>query len=327
MASPLPPSSEQFEYDYWRAAPKVAERLSALPSHQIPDDQFRLLAENIPTLCWIANGDGFIVWYNRRWHDYCGTKPAEMEGWGWQSVHDPQVLPAVMERWQQSIANGEPFEMTFPLRGADGVFRPFLTRVQPVRDASGQVVRWFGVNTEIAAQHAAEQALRESEERLRIVQAAGGIGSSDYDLQRDQAACSEEWYRIHGLPTETPINLERMSSIIVPEDWPRVTQTLEQSIAQREPLTVEYRIIRPDDGELRWLMSSATMVLDDEGQPWRFIGGVVDITERTLAAEAIRDSEERLRLVLNAAPGGFYAVDREGKYHPRQPRVSGHARL
>lgn len=51
-----------------------------------------------------------------------------MEGWGWQSVHDPEQLPSVMERWQQSIITGEPFEMTFPLRGADGIFRPFLTR-------------------------------------------------------------------------------------------------------------------------------------------------------------------------------------------------------
>ena len=67
-----------------------------------------------------------------------------MEGWGWQSVHDPQALPEVMERWKASIATGEPFDMTFPLRGADGRFRSFLTRVQPLKDAArsrGAVVR------------------------------------------------------------------------------------------------------------------------------------------------------------------------------------------
>ncbi|MBA3525420.1 MAG: PAS domain S-box protein, partial [Sphingomonas sp.] len=301
-----------FQHQYWRSARLLEERLPPLSPDAITDDQFKLAADNIPTLCWIANGDGYIVWYNRRWHEYCGTSPAEMEGWGWQSVHDPQMLPAVMERWTQSVATGEPFEMIFPLKGADGNFRPFLTRVQPVRDASGEVVRWFGVNTEIAAQHAAEQALRESEERLRIVQAAGRIGSVDYDLQRDEAICSEEWYELYGLPSGTPIKLERLSSVVIPEDWPRVTQTLEQAIAERQPLNVEYRIIRPDNGELRWLMSSATMLLDSEGQPWRYVGGVVDITERTLAAQTVRETAERLRLVLDAAPGGFYAVDREG---------------
>jgi PAS domain S-box-containing protein len=130
---------------------------------------FRALADNLPTLCWIADGNGWIFWYNRRWHEYCGTTPEQMEGWGWQSVHSPDELPTVMARWQASIATGEPFDMVFPLRGADGLFRPFLTRAQPVRDANGTVSRWFGMNTEIAALQDAEQALRQSEERFRKV--------------------------------------------------------------------------------------------------------------------------------------------------------------
>jgi len=125
------------------------------------NDDFRLFADNLPILAWMANADGYIFWYNRRWHEYCGTAPAEMEGWGWQSVHDPAVLPDVLARWRASIAIGSPFEMTFPLRGADGVFRPFLTRVQPVRDEAGQIMRWFGTNTDVSAQVAAEQRLRE----------------------------------------------------------------------------------------------------------------------------------------------------------------------
>ncbi len=306
------PLLEEFQNQYWRSAPLLNDQLAPLSADSIPEDQFKLIADNIPVLCWVANGDGYIVWYNRRWHEYSGTTPAEMEGWGWQAVHDPEVLPSVMERWTESIATGEPFEMTFPLRGADGVFRPFLTRVQPLCDATGDVVRWIGVNTEISAQQSAEQALRESEERLRLVQAAGRIGSFDYDVQIDQAVCSNEWYEVYGLPIGTPVSLEAMRSVIVSEDWLLVTETLERAIAERTPLSVEYRIERPDTGELRWLSSSGTMVLDPEGRPWRYVGGVVDITERTLDAQACRDSEERLRLVLDAAPGGFYAVDCEG---------------
>ena len=109
----------------------------------------------------MANADGYIFWYNRRWHEYCGTTPAQMQGWGWQSVHDPAVLPEVLARWGASIATGASFEMTFPMRGADGVFRPFLTRVQPVRDDAGQVTRWFGTNTDVSAQATAEERLHE----------------------------------------------------------------------------------------------------------------------------------------------------------------------
>ncbi len=114
--------------------------------------KFRLLAETIPQLAWIARGDGHIVWYNRRWYDYTGTTAEQMEGWGWQIVHDPTVLPAVLDRWRASLATGEPFEMEFPLKGADGQLRPFLTRVAPLRDASGQVVQWFGTNTDVTDQ-------------------------------------------------------------------------------------------------------------------------------------------------------------------------------
>ena len=130
------------------------------------EQQFRTLADSIPTLCWSAGPNGAISWYNQRWYDYTGTRPEQMEGWGWQSVHDPAVLPEVLERWSRSIATGETFEMVFPLRGADGRFRPFLTRVQPVRNQGGAVVGWFGTNTDISAQREAEEALRRLADEL-----------------------------------------------------------------------------------------------------------------------------------------------------------------
>ena len=130
------------------------------------EQQFRSLADSIPTLCWSAAADGAITWYNQRWYDYTGTSVEQMAGWGWQAVHDPAVLPAVMDRWMDAIATGEPFEMVFPLRGADGLYRPFLTRVQPVFDREGRVVRWFGTNTDISVQQDAEESLRRQADEL-----------------------------------------------------------------------------------------------------------------------------------------------------------------
>jgi PAS domain S-box-containing protein len=75
--------------------------------------QFRTLANAIPQLCWMANADGWIFWYNQRWFEYTGTSAEQMEGWQWKSVHDPEVLPKVLERWQASIQTGQCFEMTF----------------------------------------------------------------------------------------------------------------------------------------------------------------------------------------------------------------------
>jgi PAS domain S-box-containing protein len=126
--------------------------------------QLRTLADAIPTLAWMAHPDGHIFWYNQRWYDYTGATPQAMEGWGWQSVHDPEMLPQVLERWRNSINTGEPFEMEFPLKGADSSFRSFLTRVIPLKDEQGRVLRWFGTNTDVEE---LRRALREAEDANR----------------------------------------------------------------------------------------------------------------------------------------------------------------
>lgn len=145
---------------------------------------FQMLGDFIPQLVWMANPDGWIYWYNKRWYEYTGTTPSEMEGWGWQAVHDPEELPKVMERWQASIQTGEPFEMVFPLRGADGVFRPFLTRIVPARDEQGRVVRWFGTNTDISEQRAAELALGKSLKREQMISEIVGYIRSEIGLEK-----------------------------------------------------------------------------------------------------------------------------------------------
>ena len=129
---------------------------------------FRALANSSANLAWMARPDGWIYWYNDQWYEYTGTTPADMEGWGWERVHDPAALPAVKERWLQSIATGAPFEMVFPLRRADGLFRRFLTRVNPVRDARGQVVHWFGTNTDVENERRAAELNAELRERERL---------------------------------------------------------------------------------------------------------------------------------------------------------------
>ena len=145
----------------------VTERHRAEAALRDSEERFQAMANGIPQLAWMAEADGHIFWYNQRWYDYTGTTAQEMEGWGWQSVHDPARLPAVLEGWKGSIASGQPFDMEFPLRGADGKLRMFLTRVMPVKDVDGRVVRWFGTNTDISERKLAEERLERLAEEVQ----------------------------------------------------------------------------------------------------------------------------------------------------------------
>ena len=127
---------------------------------QVKAAEFEALAENVRHLAWIADADGNITWYNKRWYFYTGTTLQSMQGWGWRDVHHPdhvdRVLRDVGERWKR----GESWHDIYLLRSAEGEYRPFLTQAEPIRDRSGRLVRWFGTNTDITPQQDAEQQLR-----------------------------------------------------------------------------------------------------------------------------------------------------------------------
>jgi len=138
-------------------------RLREAHDHQRDEaeNMLRRFINNLPELAWSAQPDGSIDFYNQRWYDYTGTTFEEMRGWGWDKVHDAEHLPRVVAAWKRSLKTGEDFEMEFPLRRFDGEFRWFLTRVRPVKDGSGKIVRWFGMNADI---HDKREATRKLEE-------------------------------------------------------------------------------------------------------------------------------------------------------------------
>jgi PAS domain S-box-containing protein len=161
----------------------ISARRSAEDTLRQSEEVLRALANTIPQLAWMAQADGAIVWFNERWFDYTGTTPDQVVGWGWQSTCEPSVLPALMERWQATVRSGDPFEMEYPIRGADGKYRWFLTRVNPVRDRHGQVLRWFGTNTDVDQVKRAEQALRDESHVLELLNSTGSALASTRDLR------------------------------------------------------------------------------------------------------------------------------------------------
>ena len=151
-----------------RANRELAEALRAVEERE---SQLRALADALPQISWMAHADGEVFWYNERFYAYSGISPEQAMVDGWQLLHDPALLPRVLERWRRSIETGQPFEMEMPLRGADGGFRWFLTRMDPVLGVDGRVARWFGTSTDVQglreAREAADAARAEAERANR----------------------------------------------------------------------------------------------------------------------------------------------------------------
>lgn len=269
------------------------------------EQRFRTMANSIPQLAWMANADGFITWYNDKWYQYTGTTPEQMEGWGWQSVHDPEVLPSVMKQWQGSIATGEPFDMTFPLRGADGRFRLFLTRVQPLKDHHGRVVQWFGTNTDVDELKRAEEELRESEARLRLAQESAMVGIWDWMVETGALDFTPELVKLYGLPPGSINTYRDWRDRVHPDDIAVIESRRDEAIARHEPFDLEFRALHAS-GQYRWIATKGGALYDDTGKAIRIFGVNIDITERKRAEEALRQSRERLAWVLEVTGVGLW---------------------
>jgi two-component system, chemotaxis family, CheB/CheR fusion protein len=145
----------------------------AIETHEL---QFRTLADNIAQFAWMAEPNGDIDWYNKRWFDYTGTTIEQVQGWGWTSVHHPEHLDRVIANFKKALESRSEFEDTFPLRRYDGEYRWFLTRMIPIFDDSGNVVRWFGTNTDVTEQKAIEAEL----DHARHMAEAANQAKSDF---------------------------------------------------------------------------------------------------------------------------------------------------
>jgi PAS domain S-box-containing protein len=142
------------------AAEEITERKRAQAALQASERQFHTLADAIPQLVWMAHGDGTIFWFNGRWFEYTGLTDADAHYCDWRTLLSADTLSEMTQRWPQSLRDGKPLETELSLRGRDGRYRPFLTRIIPVRDSNSMIYMWIGTHIDISEQKQREEHIR-----------------------------------------------------------------------------------------------------------------------------------------------------------------------
>jgi PAS domain S-box-containing protein len=148
---------------------EIAERERAEEDVRRSEDHLRLVIDTTPAMIHSARPDGYLDFFNERWLEYLGVSLDDLLGWGWTNVIHPDDLAEVVDRWQTSLATGRPFEAEARLRRADGEYRLTLHRKVPLRDEAGNIVKWYGSVIDIEDRKRAEEELKGSEEKHRVI--------------------------------------------------------------------------------------------------------------------------------------------------------------
>ncbi|MGA8968692.1 MAG: PAS domain S-box protein [Pseudolabrys sp.] len=295
---------------------KRAEAVLAASENALRESEkrFRELADNIDQFAWTADTDGRRYWYNKRWHDYAGTTLEEMQGFGWQKLHHPDHLERVVQGIRKSFKGDAPWEDTFPLRGRDGKYRWFLARALPIRNEAGEVVRWFGTNTDITAQMEAEKALRELNETLeQRVEAQTRERFQIWNVSQDLLVVTDAdgkflsvnpaWTVLLGW-SEAELLGKTSQWLLHPDDRERTRAETSQLAAGHVTQRFETRF-RHKDGSYRWLSWKA---VQDQGRIYAMARDVTELKNaENKLMEARRELSQVARRTTLAAMSGAIA--------------------
>ena len=256
----------------------ITAREAAGAALEESDEQFRAIADNIPQLAWLANAEPRVIWFNKVWLDYTGTTVEENVGDGWKRAHHPDHLAAVAEKFERALREGLDWEDTFPLRRHDGEYRWFLSRMKVIRDEAGEVVRFFGTNTDITERRAAEEALRASEERYRGIIDSSPDCIKVLDLE-GRLLSMEAGQEMLGITDLAPLlGTSWLDFWVREEDRAGARGAIAAAALGGEGKFVGF--YRTPHGEDIWWDVAVTPVRDASGRPARLLAVSRDVTER-----------------------------------------------
>jgi PAS domain S-box-containing protein len=254
--------------------------------------ELQLTLDRIPTLAWQTRSDGFAEYLNKRWLDYTGLSIEQALGWDWQIVVHPDDLSGLLVVWRRMLASGNAEEVEARMRRFDGEYRWFLFRPASLRDEAGNVLRWYGTNTDIEDRKRAEDALRRSEAYLAEAQRLSVTGSFGWRIPSNVIIWSKETYRIFDVDFVAEPTLDLVLQRTHPDDVERIQRLIERMANEDRDFDFEHRLLLPG-GAIKHL-HVRTHRIRFETREVEIVGAVMDVTAARKAEEALRRAQTEL---------------------------------
>jgi PAS domain S-box-containing protein len=256
-----------------------------------PSDESRAILETIPGLAAILNPAGRVDAVNHELVEYCGQDLEAMKQWGTNGTVHLDDLPHIVPVFTQAISSGDPYDFEARIRRSDGVYRWCQVRGLPLRDASGHIVCWYVLLTDIDDRKRADAELRRAYDSFADAQRLSHTGSFITDLVGDDHNWSEEAYRIFDFPPESKVSVQRIRDIIHPDDLPSFESVIARGMTG-ENVTFAFRIVTAGRA-VKHVRGVAHVVERVAGRPM-FVGALQDVTESKLAEEALNEARTEL---------------------------------
>jgi PAS domain S-box-containing protein len=269
----------------------IDERKRAEEALAASERNLQLIIDTIPALAWSARPDGTADFFNQHYLDFVALSADQASGWGWTAAVHPDDLSALASAWQRIMASEAPGEAEARLRRHDGEYRWFLFRTNPLRDKSGNIVKWYGVNTDIEDRKRVEVELRRAYDSFADAQRLSHTGSFITDLVGDDHNWSEETYRIFDFEPGTKVTVQRIRDMIHADDLPPFDAMIARAMTGVD-VNLYFRITTAR-GTLKHVRGVAHVIEQVEGRPM-FVGALQDVTESMVAEEALNRARSEL---------------------------------
>jgi PAS domain S-box-containing protein len=272
------------------------------------EERFEAAVNAVKGILWTNNATGEMEGEQPGWASLTGQNFEEYQGYGWAKAVHPEDAQPTIDAWNKAVTERKTFEFEHRLLTRDKGWRRFEIKAVPLFNKDGSIREWVGVHTDITEQREAENAIRESEQRFRLMADASPVMIWTLDAAGSSTYYNKKAIDFTGHTEEELKDGKSWQTAIHPDDIQYAGELVGNAVRNKLPYQMECRMKRVD-GEWRWLLSHGMPRLNEKGELVGYVGSSVDITERRVAEEALKASEDRYQNFIRQSTEGIWRFE------------------